>query len=274
MKKLLVLLLIFMMSFTMFACGNDDTPDVDEQNPVAGDQQDGEADQEDEDGETDEPGKLNPDELIMGDGAASSEDDLMAAYDFGFEASADFAMAGTIKKVDYSDISAHAATMEQVLSAGIDKVFGGGYDVFADYEEETIDSIDKLAYAVAMEDSDSEASYLEAGVYHDSDYNKHFQYTVYTSDNAYEFSSEGIKTALKEMKDAYGVTISQKTAEKAVKEVLDRVEKTQDYYSLYQEKEVKGSGYTEMITVSIDGFCNEDGSLGYYFALERERCYE
>lgn len=273
MKKLLVLLLILMLSFTMFACGNDDTPADDQQNPVAGDQQDGE-DEETQDGESDEPEKLNPDDLIMGEDAAGSEDDLMTEYDFGIKADSDFAMASTIKKVDYKDISAHASTMEEMLSAGIDKVFGGGYDIFGDYEEETIDTIDKLAYAVGMENSESEASYVETGVYHDSVYDKHFQYTVYASENVYEFSSAAIEAALKEIKSAYGITVSQKTAEKAVKQVLETVAQTEDYYSLYEEKEVSGSGYTEMITFSVDGFCNEDGSSGYYFAVERERCYE
>ena len=273
MKKLLVLLLILMMSFTMFACGNDDTPADDQQNPVAGDQQNGE-DEQKQDGETDEPDKLNPDELIMGEDAVGSEDDLMAEYDFGIKADSDFAMMSTIAKVDYKNLSAHVSTMEEMLSAGTDKVFGGGYDIFGDYEEDTIDTIDKLAYAVGMENSESEASYVEAGVYHDSVYDKHFQYTVYASENVDEFSSAAIEAALKEIKDAYGITVSQKTAEKAVKKVLETVAATEDYYSLYEEKEVSGSGYTEMITFSIDGFCNEDGSSGYYFAVERERCYE
>ncbi|MBQ1958966.1 MAG: hypothetical protein II354_00935, partial [Firmicutes bacterium] len=155
-----------------------------------------------------------------------------------------------------------------------DKVFGEGFDVFSDYEEDANDSIDKLAYAVGMENSDSEARYLEAGVYHDDVYDKHFQYTVYTSENAYEFDSAFIKTALQEMKDAYGVTVSQNTAEKAVKKVLEEIEKTQDYYSLYETSEVKGSGYAETVTVSVEGFFNEDGSKGFYMAVERERCYE
>ena len=267
MKKLLVLLLILMLSFSMFACGSNDTPADDEQNP-GGTEQEQPGDEEGEDEET--PDKLNPDDLIM-----NVEDDVFSGeYDFGFETTEDFAMAGTVAKVDYSNLSAHGATMESMLLAGTEKVFGGGFEVFGEYEEDATEAIDKLAYAIGMENSDTEASYLEAGVYHDDVYDKYFQYTLYTSENAYEFSSSGVEVALKEMKEAYGVTVSQKTAEKAVKEVLKRVEEVQDYYSLYQIKEVKGKGYTETVKVSVDGFCYEDGSLGYYFAVERERCYE
>ena len=279
MKKLLVLLLILMLSFGMVACGNSDEPDTDVGNPLGSQQQDEEQDGDDESG-SEEPGKLNPDDLTMGEGvtggdeASEYDDEFYGQFDFGFKVSSDFAMASTIKKLNYSDISAHGKTMESMLASGIEKVFGSGYDVFGDYEEDANDTIDKLAYAVGMENSESEASYMEAGVYHETVTDKHYQYTLYASDNAYDFSADSIAQALKELKDAYGITISQKTAEKAVKQVMNQVEKTQDYYSLYQEQTVSGSGYSELITVSVDGFCNEDGSMGYYFSVERERCYE
>ena len=275
MKKLLVLLLILLLSFSMVACGNDDEPG-DVQDPVGSEQTDNEDGSQAGEDETDQPEKLNPDELIMGEDAANDafEDDMSAPFEFGAKISEDFGMAGTVAKVDYSDLESQAGTMESALLAGTEKVFGGGFDVFSDYEEDANDSIDKLAYAVGMENSDSEASYLEAGVYHDDVYDKHFQYTVYTSENASSYSADFAKTALAEMKDGYGVTITQSTAEKAIKKVLEEVEKTQDYYSLYEEKEVKGSGYTETVTVSVEGFFNEDGSKGFYLAVERERCYE
>ena len=273
MKKLLVLLLILMLSFSMSACGNSDEPDV-QQNPAGSEQTEGEDESGSEEGETDQPDKLNPDDLIMGEDALNGGDSMTGTFEFDAKISEDFAMSGTIAKVDYSKLSSHASTMESMLKESADKVFGEGFDVFSDYEEDANDSIDKLAYAVGMENSDSEASYLEAGVYHDDVYDKHFQYTVYTSENGYEFDSAFIKTALQEMKDAYGVTVSQNTAEKAVKKVLEEIEKTQDYYSLYETSEVKGSGYAETVTVSVEGFFNEDGSKGFYMAVERERCYE
>ena len=48
MKKLLVLLLILMLSFSMFACGSNDTPADDEQNP-GGTEQEQPGDEEGED---------------------------------------------------------------------------------------------------------------------------------------------------------------------------------------------------------------------------------
>ena len=48
---------------------------------------------------------------------------------------------------------------------------------------------------------------------------------------------------------------------------------TEDYYSLYEEKTVKGSGYIETVNLSVDGFTTEDNQIGYYISVERERGY-
>lgn len=224
MKRILVLLLIFVMSFSMMACGGGD-----------------------EEGE--------------------------AQYDFGFTASDDFAMSGALSKIDYSDISNQLSKLESMMNTAVKKSMSGSYSTFSDYEEDDSDSIDKLAYVLAMEDDDPEKSFLETGVYHNKTDNKYYQYTVYTSDNFYDNSKTDIEKALKEIESAYGITVSQQNVEKAVNEVLKVATETEDYYSLYEKKTVKGSGYTETVKLSVDGFATEDNQIGYYISVERERSY-
>lgn len=196
-----------------------------------------------------------------------------AQYDFGFTASDDFAMSGALSKIDYSDISNQLSKLESMMNTAVKKSMSGSYSTFSDYEEDDSDSIDKLAYVLAMEDDDPEKSFLETGVYHNKTDNKYYQYTVYTSDNFYDNSKTDIEKALKEIKSAYGITVSQQNVEKAVNEVLKVATETEDYYSLYEKKTVKGSGYTETVKLSVDGFATEDNQIGYYISVERERSY-
>lgn len=266
MKKIFALLLIFLMSISMIACGSSDDNMVQgSENAAADDVNSGAVSEESGDSETEE-GKIDTSDLII-------NEEGEVKFDFGFTVSDDFAMSGAIKKIAYTDISKQLEKLEDMMSAAVKKSLSGDYPMFSDYEEDDSDSIDKLAYVLAMEDDDSEKSFLETGVYHSKTDNKYYQYTVYTSDNCYENSKENIKKSLQEIKNAYGITVSQKTVEKAVKEVLKVATETEDYYSLYEEKTVKGSGYTEKIKLSVDGFATEDNKIGYYISVERERCY-
>lgn len=266
MKKIFVLLLIFLMSISMIACSGSDDKTVQGSDNTAADDVNSDA-VSGESGESEaEEGKIDTSDLIIGEEGE-------VKFDFGFTVSDDFAMAGALSKIDYSDISKQLGKLESMMNAAVKKALTGSYSTFSDYEEDDSDSIDKLAYVLAMEDDDSEKSFLETGVYHSKTDNKYYQYTVYTSDNCYENSKENIKKSLQEIKNAYGITVSQKTVEKAVKEVLKVATETEDYYSLYEEKTVKGSGYTEKIKLSVDGFATEDNKIGYYISVERERCY-
>ena len=184
-----------------------------------------------------------------------------AQYDFGFTASDDFAMSGALSKIDYSDISNQLSKLESMMNTAVKKSMSGSYSTFSDYEEDDSDSIDKLAYVLAMEDDDPEKSFLETGVYHNKTDNKYYQYTVYTSDNFFDNSKTDIEKALKEIKSAYGITVSQQNVEKAVNEVLKVATETE------------GSGYTETVKLSVDGFATEDNQIGYYISVERERSY-
>ena len=266
MKKIFVLLLIFLMSISMIACGGNDDEIVQEPDNTAADNVSGDALSE-ESGESEaEEGKIDTSDLVIGEEGE-------VKFDFGFTVSDDFAMSGAIKKISYTDISKQLGKLEDMMGAAVKKALSGEYPVFSDYEEDDSESIDKLAYVLAMEDDDSEKSFLETGAYHSKTDNKYYQYTVYTSDNFYDNSKENIKRSLGEIKSAYGITVSQKTVEKAVKEVLKVATETEDYYSLYEEKSVKGSGYTEKVKLSVDGFATEDNKIGYYISVERERCY-
>lgn len=266
MKKIFVLLLIFLMSISMIACGGNDDEIVQEPDNTAADNVSGDALSE-ESGESEaEEGKIDTSGLVIGEEGE-------VKFDFGFTVSDDFAMSGAIKKISYTDISKQLGKLEDMMGAAVKKALSGEYPMFSDYEEDDSESIDKLAYVVAMEDDDSEKSFLETGAYHSKTDKKYYQYTVYTSDNFYDNSKENIKRSLGEIKSAYGITVSQKTVEKAVKEVLKVATETEDYYSLYEEKSVKGSGYTEKVKLSVDGFATEDNKIGYYISVERERCY-
>ena len=201
-------------------------------------------------------------------------EDGEAKFNFGFEVRDDFAMAEALKKIDYTDISKQTAELEEMMAAAVKEALPGDYPMTADYEEDDEDSIDKLAYVMAIEDDDSEKSFLETGAYHNKDDDKYYQYTVYTSDNFYDNSADNIEKTLQEISSAYGVIVSQDKVQEAVDIILEGNPEDEEYfYYLYEDKEIKGDGYTEKITLAVEGFDTEDNTIGYYISVERERCY-
>ena len=283
MKKLLTLLLILMLTLSMTACGgNDDTPDTEgtgtENNVVEG-TEDGEVGEEGEgSGEEDQSNEggigtgavVNPDELIMG---GDDYSDMEAEYDFKFDAADSFGLDSMISKVDYSDISALATVMEERLTSA-DSVYGSKFMGFGDYEEVPEDDIDKLAYAIAMENDDTEGRYLETGAYHAQSTGKHYQYVMTASQNFYEVSSANTKSVVSDLEKAMGITISEKKMHSAIQQAFEQATETQDYFSLKDAASAKGNGYTETIKLSVDAFATEDNVIGFYVSCERERCYE
>ena len=283
MKKLLTLLLILMLTLSMTACGgNDDTPDTEgtgTENNVAEGTEDGEVGEEGEgSGEEDQSNEggigtgavVNPDELIMG---GDDYSDMEAEYDFKFDAADSFGLDSMISKVDYSDISALATVMEERLTSA-DSVYGSKFMGFGDYEEVPEDDIDKLAYAIAMENDDTEGRYLETGAYHAQSTGKHYQYVMTASQNFYEVSSANTKSVVSDLEKAMGITISEKKMHSAIQQAFEQATETQDYFSLKDAASAKGNGYTETIKVSVDAFATEDNVIGFYVSCERERCYE
>ena len=268
MKKVLVLFMIFVMSFSMMACGGDN----DAAGPDTGDTAaDGADTNVDGDGEeqtgAEEDGKLDTSNLVVND---ESEPE----YDFGLSAGNSFGMSGAVEKIAYSNLSGQQSKLEKMMETAVKSSLSGNYTLFSDYEEEDMDSIDRLVYVIGMEDDDSEKSFLETGAYHSTADGKNYQYTVYTSENFYKADKTQISGVLKEIKSAYGITVSQSKVEKAVKEVLAMATEIEDYYSLNQSVNVTGKGYTEKVSFAVEGFVTEENEIGYYISVERERTYQ
>ena len=283
MKKLLTLLLILMLTLSMTACGgNDDTPDTDgtgtENNVVEGTENGEDGEEGEGSGEEDQSNEggigtgavVNPDELIMG---GDDYSDMEAEYDFKFDAADSFGLDSMISKVDYSDISALAPVMEERLTAA-DAVYGSRFMGFGDYEEVPEDDIDKLAYAIAMENDDTEGRYLETGAYHAQSTGKHYQYVMTASQNFYEVSSANTKSVVSDLEKAMGIKVSEKRMHSAIQQAFEQATETQDYFSLKDSTSAKGNGYVETIKVSVDAFATEENVIGFYVSCERERCYE
>ena len=277
MKKLLAVLLVFVLMFSFAACGGNDSEEgAGAQDNEIVENNDGE--ENGEEGEAAGTGSgsgsagqvLNPDDLFMSEENYSSMED---EYDFGWKAEADFAFAAMVEQVEYSDISMLASQMEARLGLA-QFTLGSPFAVFSEYEEIEGDEIDKLAYAIGMENDDTEGIFLETGVYHAQSTGKHYQYVTYCSRSYYEASSANTDTILANLKDAMGITISKKKLQDAIDKALARAEETENYYSLIESETAAGSGYAENITVSVDAFATEDNVIGYYVSCERERCYE
>ena len=269
MKKILVLFMIFVMCFSMAACGgNNDGAGSDPGDASAdvsgdgiGEDSSGEVDA---DGEND--GKLDTSDLVVNDESEKQ-------YDFGLSAGTSFGMSGAVKKIGYSNLSGQQSKLEEMTEAAAKSALSGNYYLFVDYEED-LDTIDKLVYVIGTEDDDAEKCFLETGAYHSTDDDRYYQYTVYTSENMYEVSKSQIAAVLKEIKSAYGISVSQSKVEKAAKEVLKNAAETEDYYTLSQSVNIKGSDYTEKVSFAVEGFVTEDDETGFYISVERERTYK
>ncbi len=272
-KKILVLCMIFIMSFSMFACGSqpadtgDDTTDItQEQDP---------ADSEDQD-ET--PDVIIPDGFA--DNAASDEDDETEAYHFGFTADTAFGMSGSVKKLNGAKISSQSSTLENQFEKALKASSLGSFDVAsAEYDEYDGEEMDQQLYTLAMDNSADledidDAAMAEAGMYHSSSKDQYHQYTSYISESFSEVSSSGIAAALKKIEANYGIKVKASKIEKAMKTVFGKVEENESAYSLYEEKTIKGDGYAEVVKLSVDGAMYEDGSMTAYIYVDRDRVYQ
>lgn len=285
-KKILALVLIFLLAMSSFGCGKDDEEGQDGSGdgtvtlePADGDEipDDGEGISDEESDQT-ITGQAEYDEKVNEDASDIKVDDygadeFEAAFDFGFSVGASFGLSDVIKKMEYGDLSAKLPDLEKVVQETASRVFGGSFDGFSDFEEDDEDDIDKLAYAVAMENSDTEGRYLEGGVYHHVTGN-HFQYIAFSTSNFYEINDSNIKTIMDDAKKAMGVTLSKSRLKKAIEIAFGNAKEKEDYYSLYEIDNINGKGYTETVRVSVDGFATEENQIGYYVYIERERCYE
>ena len=215
MKKLLSILLVFMLVFGMVACGSDETPEGDgtgTENGVvdgSGEEPGSEGGVDGEDGSSEGSAGgagtvLNPDDLVMGEDGS-----MEAEYDLKFDAASGFGLDSVVEQVSYRDISSLTTTMEDRLAVA-DSVFGTTFAAFSEYEEIEEDEIDKLAYAIAMENDDTEATFLEAGAYHSRSTDKHYQYVVMATRNFYEVSDANTAEVVDTLEKAMGISISKK----------------------------------------------------------------
>ena len=247
MKKLLAACMILMLSFSMFACGAK-TPATDSDMPNQTEDQE----QVGEGGEEIEvPDTILPDGFA-GDG--EEDEDESAAFDFGFTAKKSFGMSGSVKKLNNSKIASEGDNLASQFQKALDASTLGSFDAgSSDYDEYDGEAIDKQLYALAMRndvgaDEIDTAAIAEAGFYHSSE--------------------------LKKIEKEYGIKVSASKIEKAMQAVFDKVKETEYEYSLYEKKTLQGDGYTEVITLSVDGAMYEDDSLVAYIYVDRDRVYK
>ena len=149
----------------------------------------------------------------------------------------------------------------------------------ADYDEYEGESIDKQLYTLAMPndisgDEIETAAITETGLYHSSEEKNYHQYTSYISESFSKVSKSLISSELQKIEKAYGVKVSASKVAKAMQTVFDKVKETEYEYSLYEKKTLEGDGYTEVITLSVDGAMYEDDSLSAYIYVDRDRVYK
>lgn len=265
--KVTTLFLTILLIFTMAACsGGDESAYSGEDG--SGSEASGEVSVEN--GET--QGEEGAEDVATGDEASEDEE----AADFGISIKKSFEMSGTLDKISYKDISELGETLEGKLTSALKKASMENFVIaFSDYEEygdEEADGIDRITYAIAVEDDDTDKATVEIGVYHNTKNDKYYQYSGYTSETLAN-STAPVKMILPEIESAYGIKMSEKKIEAALKTAWEKAEKRQDFYSLYQTKAYKGDGYTDRITVRVDVGYDEDDNMGAYIYAERERLY-
>ena len=279
-KKVTALLLIFLLTFAAFGCGNKDDADqpqdgdgtsVSDGNSEGADNEDETSDEEVKEGSYDE--KVNEDASDIDESDYDAED-MEANFDFGFSASEKLGMSAMLEKTDYSNLESLASDLETRMNQAISASLGGVYDVFSSYEPEEEDEIDDLVLAAAMENGEMESRYLEGGVFHLQSTDKYYHYLRFYTENFTNTDSSSLESICTAVKNAMGITLSESRLKKAVDIAYGNAKKTKDEYLLIEQKAIQGSGYTEKITVAVQGSTNEDNESCYYVCIERERCYQ
>ncbi len=283
MKRFLAVLLILTMMFAMTGCkksssAEDDTVDnVDDIIATLTPDDDVEYTIDDdgyivESGEYDEELVDDTSDIVESNYSVAYEYEYETYFDFGFSASQSFTMQTAVVQQDYSDLSLLTSTLESLLASALSNAIGGTYEIFSDYDEDDEEEIDKLAYAIGMENDDAEARFAECGAYHTTS-GKYYQYITVISENFTTVTDADLESIMDIAQSGFGITLSKSRLQKAIEIAYGVALETEDYYSLYQIKTISGNGYTETIKMYVDGFATEDDEIGYYVGFERERCY-
>ena len=183
---------------------------------------------------------------------------------------------GAVCYVSYKDLEGLQTEITNICESATAKVFGTEFSFQSDYEADDEMDFDKHVYVGGVEGTELDNAYAETGAYHEKATGKYHQYTNYSSKTYYEYSDKTVKNILKTLKDAYGITLSEKKTKKAVKLAFNTAKENDDFYSLVDKVTLKGNGYSETITVTVDGFVNEGdegGDYGFYIFVDRDRVY-
>lgn len=265
-KKALAIILILAMSMGLIACGSSDDSEAKDASDVTTEAADDTSPGDEETENADEETQV----VIPDTDSEEAEEDA----DLGLEIKKSFNMSGTIKKISYDDILTQGETLEEMLSTALEKSDIGNFVIaFNDYEDDDDDEIDKLAYACAIEDDDTEKAIIEVGAYHNVADNKYYQYNAYTSEDL-DSSTDSVKSILAKVESAYGVKLSRKKVQAALKTAWEMAESRGDYYELVEDGEYKGDGYTDMINVRVTVGYDDDDNMSGYIYVERERLYK
>ncbi|MCI6012659.1 MAG: hypothetical protein MRZ97_07695 [Firmicutes bacterium] len=279
MKKAAAVLLILLMTFAAFGCGSkgDEEPpqDTDSNTAVTDTEDEGEeaSDGEEtiEEGTYDEAVKDDASDI---DAGSYSAEDMQASFDFGFSVSRNFGMSAVLEKMSYKNLENLTGDLEERMNTGIKSSLGGSYDVFSSYEPEEEDDMDDLVLAAAMEGGEMESRYFEGGVYHLQSTGKYYQYLRFYTENFTKVDGESLQSVQSAVKKAMGITLSESRLKKAAEIAFENAKKTQDEYLLLEQKSIQGDGYTEKVTVALQGTTSEENESCYYLCAERERCYQ
>lgn len=283
-KKVTALLLILLLTLSAFGCGSDDDKDPagdgdgSSISDESGENTDGDEDSSGAEGAggaeaADYNEKVNEDTSDI-DADDYDAEEMEASFDFGFSVSKNLGMSSMLEKLSYKDLEGLGEDLESRMNSGISSSIGGSYDVFSSYEPEEEADIDDLIVAAAMAGGEMDGRYFEGGVYHKQSTGKYYQYLRFYTENFTKVDDASMNTIQKTIKDAMGITLSESRLEKAIEIAFGNAKKTQDEYTLMGQKSIKGSGYTETVTIVVIGTTSEENESSYYVCAERERCYQ
>lgn len=256
-KRILGLLLVMTLLFTFNGCGkkDDGKPTGDGDNNPGQEEQVG-----------DETGD-EPSATVEQSGTDTK------GYEFNLTIKEKFPMVKAIEKTDYKNLEKKESKVLAMMEAAIGDAFGGGFPLESDSDFTSSDGIDEQVFVVGMEDDDTEKALMEGGIYHSTVDGNYYQYIIYVTKNCYNVSGIDIAEFVDIFKKKFGVIVSESDLKAAAEKALAEAKRREDYYSLEQEIKTKGKGYEEIVTFTVEGFATEEGKIGYYASVGRERKY-
>ena len=305
-SALLVLMLIFTMTFGLAACGESS----------GGQETPGSAETE-EPAETNEEGTL---EISVDPGLTDiSEADWgvclrgdSVQYDLGLDVSRDWAMKPSLDKLDLTDPESQKAALQDNVEKGLAAADLGKFQLTAAYEQMGVTPeeakemglrVGDILSCSGFEDGNPELMILEAGAYYDPTEENWFQFSRLDSRNYAAMEEVDIPAFCQMVKEAYGITLNEERLELGMKNTFDRAayyivpeggesseaaeeateepaEDTADYgeggtysCSIEQTANVTSAVYFEKVTVRITAQQIQIGEATMYVHIERNRHY-